>query len=149
MGTVGVMVSNLFFQTLKGSTKAELLKIVKQEGDYAISSMERTIRNAKAVESACVSGGSTASSITVTNQDDTLTSFECDVGNAKITLNGADLTSSAVVVSGCGSFITCTQSGSTPSIAIIRFSLSQADSSTRPEEQTSVSFQTTVSLRNY
>jgi len=149
MGTVGVMVSNLFFQTLKGSTKAELLKTVKQEGDYAISLMERTIRNAKAVESACVVGGSVVSSITVTNQDDTSTSFECDAGNTKITLDGSDLTSSAVVVSGCNSFITCTRSGSTPPIVKISFSLSQAGSSTRPEEQASVDFQTTVSLRNY
>jgi len=149
MGTVGVMVSNLFFQTLKGSTKAELLKTVKQEGDYAISSMERIIRNAKTVESVCASGGSTASSITVTNQDDTSTSFGCDAGNTKITLDGADLTSSIVAVSGCGSFITCTQSGSTPPVVAIKFSLSQAGSSSRPEEQASVPFQTIVSLRNY
>jgi len=53
------------------------------------------------------------------------------------------------VSSFCNSFIACTQSGSKPPIVVIDFSLSQAGSSTRPEEQASVDFQTTVSLRNY
>ena len=33
--------SNMFFTTLRGSTKSKTLTIVKQNGDYALSVMER------------------------------------------------------------------------------------------------------------
>ena len=153
LGTAGVIAANMFFQTLKGVSKAEIEKIVKQEGDYTISVMERMIRNSKnVVDADSVCDDSDRANITITNQDDSTSFFECagSGDNAHIASNSARLTSNKVRVSSdCNSFVKCTQLGSAPPVLEIKFNLSQAGSPTRPEEQASVNFQTTVSLRNY
>lgn len=156
LATVGVVTTNLFFQTLKGTTKAELLKGVKQEGDFAISIIEKMIRNSKNIEEAFPENpswscdGSDRPDIKITNQDNSTTIFNCSMtgSDTYIASNSARLTSNKVRVSSC-SLIRCTRSGSAPPVVEIRFSLSQLGSPARPEEQAAVNFQTTVSLRNY
>jgi len=153
LATVGMVTATAFFQALKGASKAELTKQVKQEGDFAISVMERMIRNAKSVD--CT--GSFGDSLRITNQDGNQTTFHCCSVSSLIasesgtlTCGEARLTSSKVVVSSyCNQFIRCTQTGSAPPVVEIRFSLSQLGSSARPEERASMDFQTTVSLRTY
>lgn len=153
LATVGVVAANMFFQTLKGASKAEVEKRVKQEGDYAISIMGGMIRNAKDIEEVFpwVCDGSNRPNITIRSQDDGITLFECSGGgdNARIASNSARLTSTRVRVSSDCNFIKCTRTGSTPPMIEIKFSLSQVGSPTRPEEQAQVNFQTTVSLRSY
>jgi len=157
LATVGIVSANMFFQTLKGSTKAELTKQVKQEGDYAISIMEKMIRNAKSVESNCLSTGVVGSSIMIKNPDQEITTFECTgsgdeahIASSSATATVTRLTTNKVkVLSDCGQFVKCTQSGPSPPVVEVKFSLSQLGSPTRPEEQATVNFQTTVSLRNY
>ncbi len=51
LGIIVVIGSNLFFSILKGASKAEITKEVKQNGDYALAVMERHLRNASSVES--------------------------------------------------------------------------------------------------
>lgn len=149
LATVGVLATNMFFQILKGASKTEVLKRVKQEGNYALSVIEKMSRNALEVEDMkSVCDGNYRSSLTIKNQDEATTSFSCT--GTTIASNSADLTSSQVRVSSdCNQFIKCTQTGSAPAVVEIKFSLSQAGSPTRPEEKASVDFQTTVSLRNY
>jgi len=157
LATVGIVAANMFFQTLKGSAKAELVKQVKQEGDYAISIMEKMIRNAKSVESTCPSTGVIGSSIMIKNPDEGITTFECTgsgddthLASSSAIATVTRLTTNKVKVwSDCGQFVRCTQSGFSPPVVEIKFSLSQPGSPARPEEQATVDFQTTVSLRNY
>lgn len=148
LATVGVVATNMFFQILKGASKAEIEKMVKQEGEYAISVMERMIRNAKSVKSDC--DASFHHVILMKNQDEGITAFECITGDAYVASNSARLTSDKVAISSdCNQFVRCTQTGSSPPVVEIDFDLSQRDSSPRPEEQATVKFQTTVSLRSY
>ncbi|MGB9585897.1 MAG: four helix bundle protein [Anaerolineales bacterium] len=142
LGIIAVVGSGAFFSILRGSTKTKTLQMVKQNGDYAISVMERMIRNARSV-----SGG--GNSITITNPDGMNTTFSCS-GNM-IASNSASLVSSEVKVDDCSNVFTVTpgEVGIRPAVVKINFNLSQAGTPTRPEEQASINFQTTVSLRNY
>jgi prepilin-type N-terminal cleavage/methylation domain-containing protein len=156
MAMVGMVVTNLFFQTLKGANKAGILKEIKQNGDYTLSLMTEMIRNAKGVTSDC--NGAAVSSIAIKNQDDRLTTFHCCGSpdfliaseSGGLVCSQARLTSNKVQVSSvCDNFITCTKTGSSPALVTISFSLSQAGFPTRPEEQATADFKTTVSLRTY
>jgi len=150
MAVIGTTVAGLFFQTLKGSTKATVIKEVRQNGDYALSVMEKMVRNAREVVSDC--NGAPAASLTIKNQDNNQTTFACEAVKiaSNSAANSAALTSAKVRVSSdCANFFTCTKDGSSPPLVEIKFSLSQAGSPTRPEEQASVDFRTTVSLRTY
>jgi prepilin-type N-terminal cleavage/methylation domain-containing protein len=144
LGIIAVVGSGTFFSILRGSTKTKTLQLVKQNGDYAVSVMERMIRNAKSV-----SGG--GSSITITNPDGETTDFSCSGSPATIASNSASLMSSEVKVNDCTNIFTVTpgEAGIRPAVVKINFSLSQAGTPSRPEEQTSVNFQTTITLRNY
>lgn len=147
--------SNMFFTLLRGSSKAKTLQLVKQNGDYAISVMERMVRNARNV-----SGLGSSSSIVIQNPDGQQTTFECcgtssDLMIASIsgtlTCQQARLTSGEVKVISCPFVFSVVPgvTGTKPAVVTIKFSLSQAAVTTRPEEQAAIDFQTTVSLRNY
>lgn len=155
LGIILLMGSNLFFSILRSSTKTRILQLVKQNGDYAISVMGRMIRNARSV-----SGN--GSSITILNPDGKTTTFNCCGASPNfliasesggLSCENARLTSSEVKVNNCSIFtVTSGEPGVRPAVVKINFNLSQvsqAEVTPRPEEQASVSFQTTVSLRNY
>jgi len=149
LGIIAVIGSGMFFSILRGSTKTKTLQLVKQNGDYAISVMERMIRNARALISPTSDGQ--VNSITIQNPDGGTTTFSCEGVPATISSNSASLLSSEVKVSSdCNIFeVTVGQAGIKPGAIKINFSLSQSRATARPEEQASVNFQTTVSLRNY
>lgn len=147
LGIVIVVGGNLFFSILKGASKTELTKEVKQNGDYAIGVMERMVRNAQSIQTC------TANNIVIKNLDGGQTEFKCLLEGevTKIASGGAFLTSNNVTlgVSCPGSLsFSCDQTVAPPKVTI-SFTLYQKGSSTRPEEQAQVPFQTTVSLRTY
>lgn len=136
LGVVLVIGVNLFFSILKGASKAEITKEVKQNGDYAIAVMERMIRNA---QDASCNGG-----VTITNLDGRTTRFFCE--SSRIASNSGNyLTSGNVTATGCS--FTCEYS--TPEVVTISFTLSQKGTPARVEERATQDFQTTVSLRTY
>ena len=148
LGIVIVVGGNLFFSILKGASKTELTKEVKQNGDYAMAVMERMIKGATALD--CTGA---PSAITITSPDSLPTIFRClaGVGVTKIASNSGALTGDNVSLGascpGSLSFI-CYEDVSPPKVKV-SFTLYQKGSSTRPEEQAQVPFQTTVSLRTY
>lgn len=149
LGIIAVVGSGVFFSILRGSTKTKTLQMVKQNGGYAISVMERMIRNARALTSP--TADSTVSSITIKNPDSGQTTFSCEGTPAKIASNGAFLLSNEVKVSNCNNIfeVKVGQPGIRPAVVKINFKLSPAGTPSRPEEQAEVNFQTTVTLRNY
>lgn len=148
MGLIIIMGGNLFFSILKGASKAEITKEVKQNGDYALAVMERMIRNAQKIDDC-----STGNSVKISNLDGGQTEFKClvDSGVAKIASVSAGLTGNNVTLGascpGTLSF-TCNLTTVPPKVTI-SFTLSQKGSPDRPEEAASVPFQTTISLRTY
>lgn len=141
MGIVAVIGGNMLFSIMKGTSKAEITKEVKQNGDYAIGVMERMIRNAQN----CKSNGG----VTIKNPDGKFTNFFCETvaGATRIASNsGVFLTSDNVTASNC--IFSC-DATKTPPIVNISFDLSQKGTDLRPEEKAQVRFQRTVSLRTY
>jgi len=149
LGIIAVVGSGTFFSILRGSNKTKTLQMVKQNGDYAISVMERMIRNARVLINPTTN--STVSSITIKNPDGSTTIFSCGGNPATIASNGASLLSNEVRVNDCNNIfnVSVGQPGIKPPAVKINFSLSPAVSSSKPEEQAEVNFQTTVTLRNY
>lgn len=142
-GIIAAFTTNMFVSILRGSSKSQILAEVKQNGNYALSVMERMIRNARKIEVYDVS------SITILNPDGGSTVFSCDPGQ-KIASNSASLISEQVLVGDCPNFIAVNEgiSGLNPDTVTITFTLQEAGAKTRPEDKARVDFQTTVSLRN-
>ena len=160
LGILVVAGGNLFFSILKGASKAEVTKEVKQNGDYAVAVMERMIRGAQDILSN--SDGLTCedsmAKLRVLNQDGGTTEFGCALedGVTKIASNSAGrLTGKNVTLGGTS----CTASSLSfscvkgtlfvPPRVTFSFTLSQKGTDGRVEEQSQVSFQETVSLRTY
>jgi len=136
-GILAFIGTNMFFTILKSSAKTRVLAEVKQNGNYAISVMERMVRNARSAE--CISGG-----VLITNPDRDTTNFFCE-GTKIASKSGVYLTSDKVAATGCN--FSC--AGTTPEVVTISFTLSQSGTTTRPEEEATIDFRTTVSLRTY
>ena len=155
VATVGLITSATFLNIMKGVVKSETIKEVKQNGDYAISTIERLMRNAEGITSAC-SGASTGS-ITILDVDSNTTTFSCVVsdGIGKIASSSAStngfLTNNKVTLGntcpGSLSF-SCTRSANGVKSVTIQFSLSQALLEVPTSERATEQFRTTVYLRN-
>lgn len=154
--SLGLISTNILGTILKTTTKASLDKELKQNGDYAINFMERSIRNAKKVNPCNTS----SSTLTLENQNGSITVFEClnQDSVAKIASTSGtvvnSLTSSSVTVGSVGgncstSSLIFTCSNQTPQSVGISFTLKQSRIGGRAEEQSSAFFQSTVGLRNY
>lgn len=150
---IAVVGSNLFFTILKGSGKTKILTEVKQNGDFAISVMERMIRNARKVSGDCTNR---MGSLEIENPDGQTTTFEfCGgpdnlVASKSGVMNCSDgrLTNNKVrLVS--GTFNCDPGDKLKPAVVVVDFILSQTGSPSRPEEQATINFRTTVTLRNY
>jgi prepilin-type N-terminal cleavage/methylation domain-containing protein len=142
--------TNSFMTIMRNAAKTKVISLIKLEGNYSLSAMERMIRNARQV----MSCGSDA--VTIENPDHNLTTFRF-CGNpdnliasqsGSLTCSQARLTSDQTVLES-GAF-TCSPPATelTPYVVGISFTLRQAGTSTRVEDLAAIDFQTTVSLRN-
>lgn len=156
IAAIGIVVSQTFFTTSRSNTKTELLKDVKQNGDYALGIMERMVRNARAIS--CSSYDAPIQSLTITNPDKDTTTFGCyQAGTTKISSTSGTgrseyLTSETVSLgdtctSSSLTFV-CTTQASQPRSVTVSFTLSQRGSPPDKFEQSSAQFQSTVTLRN-
>lgn len=154
-GIIAVVGSMTFLYLLKGATKTKTVSVVKQNGEYAMGVMERTIRNAVGFEEIIKGEEGLYSSITLHNPDGVPpTVFSCGDsdgdGYNDIASNGANLLGGEVEVEDAGCLIFNVRRdefGIEPDVVIIDFTLNRVGG-TRPEEQASVHFRTTVVLRN-
>lgn len=152
MTLVTVILTQVLFSTIHVNTKTEIMKEVKQNGDFALGIIIRMIQNGRAITSAC--DGTTASSITLTNADGGETTFTClpDSDVLRIASNSALLTSPKVTLTGVSctdaiDFVCTTAAGGTKSVKI-SFSLAQKGTPPSAYETAAGTFQTTVSVRN-
>lgn len=173
---MSIVISQAFFTTVRTNTKTELYKEVKQNGDLAMSILERTIRNARDanIGGACAAGaGTTGQSITITNSDESTTAYSCEDSDGSGALPGmiksivtpkngspqaptyltsSDVTVGAPGASGCDAShinFTCTSSSDLPKSVYLLFTLSQkAIKVDQFENAPSITFQQTVRLRN-
>lgn len=166
VGGVGILIAQVFFTTTKINTKTELLKDVKQNGQYGIDTMSRLIRNSYAIENSdvsCTSVGSAQTSLAVTNPDGNRTTLGCVFADsvARIASTSAThptnpeyLTSSNVTLGGttCDDpdmtlLFTCTSYPDQAPSVKIEFTLSQKGASTSQSDRANSTFQAIVSPR--
>lgn len=150
LGIVALIGTGFLLTSLSSSGKAEINKEVRQNGNFALSTMEGLIISSKSVS--CP----TADEIDVIDTNGQLTQFICydSAPDYKISSVSASflppityiLTADNVAVTDC-SFI-CTTTAGSPTNVRISFIVSQKTGS-RPNEKASVSFQTQVNTRNY
>lgn len=165
IASVSVLIAQVFFTTTRVNTKTELLKDVKQNGQYALDVMSRMIRSAAGVTSECLAAGVPSKTITIKNANGDSTTFGCfyDSGNSvariasvsAFTAQSQNLTSQNVTLGGASCAddamtlrFTCTSSSDEPSKVAISFSLSQKGTPTDQFEKSSIQYQTIVSPRN-
>ena len=147
--TVATLSSTLFITILKNASKTKVDQVVRQEGDYALLVMSRTIRNAREVIKDTIhTCDGNSNQIAIKNPDEGITIFSCQ--DNYLASNSARLTSDRVQVLDCASVFTCF-SGTEfePDQVIISFSLSDTLGSDRKEEQANLDFATNVTVRNY
>lgn len=53
MAVLGIILTQIFFSTIRGGSKAQVLSVVKQNGQAALEAMDKTIRNADKVVNLC------------------------------------------------------------------------------------------------
>lgn len=158
-GILAFIGTNMFFTILKSSAKTRVLAEVKQNGNYALSVMGRMIRNAKRIEvnsdgDACKPS---MGKLRIKNSDEGCSEFDLSgsriassSANDCITFSPRYLTSEEVEIdTSMTNQFECTAITGSPPVITIRFTLSQTGTTTRPEEEATVDFRTTVSLRTY
>jgi prepilin-type N-terminal cleavage/methylation domain-containing protein len=161
-GSVGVLITQVFFTTTRTNSKTEVLKDVRQNGTYAVNIMERMVRSALRVETTCSDAGTEVDDITILNPDGNTTTFGCyedgavtriastSAANTREYLTSSSLTlgSDSCADAAMSLSIVCTASADQSSKVNISFSLSSAGAASGDSDAATVFFQTTVTPRN-
>ncbi len=90
---LGIILSQVFYTSLRGGNKAQLIALIKQNGGSALSSMDFTIRNSDQVVSTCALGtmvvtGGVYTRYRICPEG----SINCPTGNGKILVDHPTLT---------------------------------------------------------
>lgn len=165
LSIITAVISQVLFTTIRSNTKSEIIKEVKQNGDIAIENMARMIQNAKSITAVYCDGATKNTAITLINQDDGQTTFQCSIDNgvnriASVSATTEYLTSSNLILTDaagqstldCSSTdilsFSCFTVGGIPKTVQIQFGLRQKNDTTSQFEASRMMFQSTVVLRN-
>lgn len=156
---LGAIVSASLFSLLRGATRTESIKEVKQNGEFTLNTMEVKLRNSVIQDTSCT--GSTQKSIVLTDVNGANITYSCDLNNNVkrirqqvspltgpavtnyLTGTGVELTGGA-----CGGAVdlafTCTTDAATLQKTVeVDFALQEKGNPTSRQQ-----FQMTVGLRN-
>jgi prepilin-type N-terminal cleavage/methylation domain-containing protein len=149
---ISAMVISALYSAFRVGKKSEALLMVKENGTNALIQMERQIRFAQSLDSpsSCPSVSQNTLSIT-SSLDQGQTTFFCPAGLAQgITSNSALLIDTTVVKvkqNSC-SFVCSQASVTTPPTVTIQFELSAKNTGGLAENEVTLPFRTSVTLRN-
>jgi prepilin-type N-terminal cleavage/methylation domain-containing protein len=153
---LSLLIVQAFITTLRNSAKTELLKDIKQNGDYALQAMVRMIQSADRV-TAC--GANSLVFEGLDNQVTTLYSFAnpgdgfCRIASASATTVYTLTSNNVTMVSSmesCADALTfsCTEIGGEVASVGISFEMKQKGSPTSSYEIASMKFQDSAVVRN-
>ena len=153
--SVGSLIVGIFFSTLRGTNKSNVLALVKQDGTAAITQMAKMIRYAKSIDVPTASCDNRAlSSVIFTSYDERQTTFQCPAtpnspiasvsGTTSVPL--LDANNTAVVA--C-SFRCYQASAVVPQTVTINFTLRQRSTTVDVDQSTTIPFETSVTIRNF
>ncbi len=147
---LAVLVTTSLFSILKSNAKANLMKEIRQSGNYALDIMDKAISGSREIKEC------QPSVLKITNNDSQEVVFSCLSqiinGMTQISLasDSARLTSTNITLNNCNVF-TCENiklEDESPGKVTISFTLKQIGTSTRPEEIAQETFTKTIFLRN-
>lgn len=153
------VVLSVLITVLRGSRQSDSIILVRQNGEHAMAQMIRTMRFAASLDypsplggtpPVCSSSGIATQNVQVTSVNLSQTTFSCPSNFNYpnfISLNGTMLTNSNTVVVKSCSFVCAQQAGGPPTISI-SFTLLKVNSSGLPEGNSTIPFQSSVTLRN-
>ncbi|OIO14760.1 hypothetical protein COY59_05590 [Candidatus Gottesmanbacteria bacterium CG_4_10_14_0_8_um_filter_37_24] len=157
MGVIGVITTQIFILGFRSQAKNEILKEVKQNGDYALSIIENMVRNATDIETSCNLGN--VQQVTIRNPDGYSTQFDCSGAQIASYSSGFPdptptvayiLTSDKVVVASCNLRVVCPTPPIEPKYLFVDYTLTQAGGSDVPiENKATLIYESTISLRTY
>jgi prepilin-type N-terminal cleavage/methylation domain-containing protein len=147
---IGSIITSILFSVLRGTNKTNKLIIIRQNGNYAISQLSKTIRNAKAIVTPCDTNP--VSTITITAQDDTDLVLACENNNVTMT-SGANKTnlvdtSAVAIKSGIANCSFACIQGATTQLVSVSFTVQQAKADALNENSASLIFETAIAMRN-
>ena len=146
---LAVLVTQTLAITLRSAKKSDSDSRVRATLDYAISIMERQLRNANSITSECKQSGTTLSTISYIDAYGVSASFSCVNGsgedNVYVASSSARLTTPGIIIFPCS--FKCTSDNKTPNS--IDISLTGTETKATGVESSRVSVQTKIMLRNY
>lgn len=150
---IGSVIMSILVSSYRTSNKSNVIAIIQQNGNYALSQMAKTLRNARGlVDPLPCSPSVTQSSITILTSDNQQVTFLCNSGSpATIASNGASLLDTGQVALSSCSFTCSQETSSDLPFILIDFSLTQKSASTLAEQlasKSAVEFRTSVGIRN-
>jgi prepilin-type N-terminal cleavage/methylation domain-containing protein len=158
---VGMIITSILVSTLRSGDKSTTTNYIRQSGNYAIAQMSKMIAYAKSfngvydetnkVWTDCVSSaGKTYHQVRITAFDGGQTIFKCDTTANVLSSNSANLINPLDTSAVCS--FTCSQNdaSTSPSISVdlVLKKLTPAGIVLLPESQTTIDFQTSITLRN-
>ncbi len=153
-GVVGTLMFGILFTTLRGASKSDSVGTIQKNGDFVMGQISRMIRFASALDNpeSCYTAPTptpvTSTSITIVDADSRKTTFSCDTSAGTISSNSAALLDpNEVVVTACS--FSCQQL--TPNdfpTFTISITLNKKNNNTLAENNSSLTFQTSVTMRN-
>jgi prepilin-type N-terminal cleavage/methylation domain-containing protein len=159
LATIGTIMVSILFSTFRSSNKSQAISELRENGNYAISQMSKSIGFAKSFNgvkvnlsgtytSTCpVSGSPHYQYLKITGFDNGTTEFSCSAGI--IASNSSSLIdTTSISVTNC--YFTCSQpDASAPPTVDINFTLNKILGGSLSENAGSVPFQTSVTVMNY
>lgn len=166
VGIIGTITTQVFILGIHSQSKTEMMKEIKQNGDFTLSVMEGMIINALDVGMNTNQCNTNSKQLTILNPDGFTTMFDCNsnvnissvsgiyVPDPNPTPTGIPLTNSRVKVPSisCNFRLVCPSLPLTPKYVYITFTVDQADVpgiTPNPLNRATLNYQSTVSLRNY
>lgn len=160
MAAVGLIVATILVSSLRGTNKTNIINTVRENGNYTIQQMSKMIEFAQSFQGASTDGSTYSSVcsnpavkynyIKITSFDNGQTVFACNMSSNPKTIssNSASFIDTGnVAVADC--YFTCTRNNLSQSPTIgINFTLTQSSVSNLFEKKSSISFGTSVVVRN-
>jgi len=142
MALFALTVVSVFLSTLRGGSKAQLLQILHQDGDFALERMVAMVRNS--LEADC------SSDLTITNSDGLTTDFTMETDNSvvKIASNSSEFLTGEVADVSFLSF-NCYDGYLGNQVVTISFTMTAGKATDQAQEKFTQDFATSVATRQY
>ena len=167
---IGSIIGAILFSSLRGASKTNVMQSVRQNGNYAILQLSKTMRSAKSFNGVSTDGVNYQTNcvqipvvppsptptpipysyVKLTSFDDQPMVFSCSQTTIYLNVDSLIDTTSVLLAPNSCSF-TCGQSSiADPPTITIKFSLTQANTGTLfAEKKANIDFQTSIAIRNF